>query len=95
LKTKAVTTLTVIAAIITVISAAYKFLLPMVLSLVLNFDTKDAASVGIIGGADGPTAIYITGRLTGGVPRYLITVVFASVTVAGIIYRNHLLKGGK
>jgi Na+-transporting methylmalonyl-CoA/oxaloacetate decarboxylase beta subunit len=91
MKTKVVTTLTVIAAIITIISATYEFLLPMVLSVVLNFDTKDAVSVGIIGGADGPTAIYITG----GAPQRLITTVFALITVAGIIYRNHFLKGGR
>ena len=30
---------------------------------VLGFDAKEAASIGIIGGADGPTAIYLTGKL--------------------------------
>lgn len=30
----------------------------------LNFDLHDAASIGIIGGADGPTAIFVTGRLS-------------------------------
>lgn len=29
----------------------------------INFDLKDAASIGIIGGADGPTAIYLASRL--------------------------------
>lgn len=29
----------------------------------INFDLHAAASIGIIGGADGPTAIYVTGRL--------------------------------
>jgi oxaloacetate decarboxylase beta subunit len=30
---------------------------------VINFDIKDAASIGIIGGADGPTAIWLTTKL--------------------------------
>jgi oxaloacetate decarboxylase beta subunit len=30
---------------------------------VINFSVKDAASIGIIGGADGPTAIFLTTRL--------------------------------
>jgi oxaloacetate decarboxylase beta subunit len=29
----------------------------------INFDLHAAASIGIIGGADGPTAIYVTSRL--------------------------------
>ena len=30
----------------------------------INFDIKDAASIGIIGGADGPTSIFLTSRLS-------------------------------
>ncbi|GEM_PF-8230 len=30
----------------------------------IHFDLKDAASIGIIGGADGPTAIFLTSRLS-------------------------------
>jgi oxaloacetate decarboxylase beta subunit len=30
----------------------------------LNFSIKDAASIGIIGGADGPTAIWLTTKLS-------------------------------
>lgn len=33
-------------------------------ALLLGFDLKEAASIGIIGGADGPTAIYLTSRLS-------------------------------
>ncbi|HHW12568.1 MAG TPA: sodium ion-translocating decarboxylase subunit beta [Firmicutes bacterium] len=32
-------------------------------AIILGFDLKAAASIGIIGGADGPTAIYLTSRL--------------------------------
>lgn len=86
-----VTILTVITAVITIISAAYEYLLPVFLSFALHFDAREASSIGIIGGADGPTAIYITGQT----PTYLITVIFASLTIAGIVYRRFLLKDGE
>lgn len=35
----------------------------LVLSLFLGFNLSEAASIGIIGGADGPTTIYLTNRL--------------------------------
>ena len=35
----------------------------LLISLVIGFDFKEAASIGIIGGADGPTAIYLTSKL--------------------------------
>ena len=87
---RVVTILTVITAVITIVSAAYEFLLPMFLSFALHFDAREASSIGIIGGADGPTAIYITGHP----PMRVITAVFASLTAAGILYRRFLLKGG-
>jgi len=34
-----------------------------ILALLLGFDVREAASIGIIGGADGPTAIFVTTRL--------------------------------
>jgi sodium ion-translocating decarboxylase beta subunit len=37
--------------------------LPFILAGFLGFDLKAAASIGIIGGADGPTAIFLTSRL--------------------------------
>ncbi len=36
---------------------------PFILATFLGFDLKAAASIGIIGGADGPTAIFLTSRL--------------------------------
>jgi len=88
---RAVTILTVITAVITIISAAYEYLLPVFLSFALHFDAREASSIGIIGGADGPTAIYLTGQP----PMRVITAVFASLTVAGILCRQLLLKGGE
>jgi Na+-transporting methylmalonyl-CoA/oxaloacetate decarboxylase beta subunit len=81
--------LTVIMAVITIICAAYEFLLPGFLSFALHFDTKEASSIGIIGGADGPTAVFLTGRL----PVRVFTAVFALFTAAGILCRHLLLKG--
>lgn len=37
--------------------------IPFILATYLGFDLKAAASIGIIGGADGPTAIFLTSRL--------------------------------
>ncbi|HCO59241.1 MAG TPA: sodium ion-translocating decarboxylase subunit beta, partial [Porticoccaceae bacterium] len=31
---------------------------------ILDFSIRDAASIGIIGGADGPTAIFVTSKLS-------------------------------
>lgn len=37
--------------------------IPFILATFLGFDLKAAGSIGIIGGADGPTAIYLTSKL--------------------------------
>ncbi len=37
--------------------------IPFILATYLGFDLKAAGSIGIIGGADGPTAIYLTSKL--------------------------------
>lgn len=37
--------------------------IPFIAAYYLGFDLKACASIGIIGGADGPTAIYVTSRL--------------------------------
>ena len=37
--------------------------IPFILATYLGFDLNSAASIGIIGGADGPTAIFLTSRL--------------------------------
>ena len=36
-----------------------------VVAILVGFDPKEAASIAIIGGADGPTAIFLTGKLAG------------------------------
>ncbi len=80
--TMTVNILTIISAVITLISAAYSFLIPMFLWYKLQLNTSKASSIGIIGGADGPTAIYLTNQ-----PHsHLITIIFALLTIGGIAY---------
>ncbi|NLW02218.1 MAG: sodium ion-translocating decarboxylase subunit beta [Clostridiaceae bacterium] len=82
IKVRLVTIFTVICALVTFISAFSKPLLSLYLSYRFNIDTRDAGSAGVIGGADGPTAVFISG----GHYFYLLTVIFALLTVSGVIY---------
>ncbi|MEG2957756.1 MAG: sodium ion-translocating decarboxylase subunit beta, partial [Christensenellaceae bacterium] len=47
-----------------------------------NFDPNVAASIGIIGGADGPTAIYVTSRLA---PEFLGPIAVAAYTYMALV----------
>jgi len=51
------------ASILLGAAAQIGIFVPFILATYLGFDLKAAASIGIIGGADGPTAIYLTSRL--------------------------------
>lgn len=73
---------TVICGIISLVSAFFKPLLTLYLANKSNIDIKNAASVGIIGGADGPTAIFISDQ---GKSSWF-TVVFALLTILGAVY---------
>ncbi len=48
----------------------------------INFDLKDAASIGIIGGADGPTSIYLTSKLS---PKLLGAVAVAAYSYMALV----------
>lgn len=89
--TKAVGILTIISAVITLISGIFNFLLPMYLLHKFQIDANGASSIGIIGGADGPTAIYVAGQSS----SYSITVIFVLITIAGIAYRIFIIKPKK
>ena len=52
------------------------------LALLLGFDPKEASSIGIIGGADGPTAIYLTSRLA---PHLLPSIAIAAYSYMALI----------
>jgi len=81
-KVKVITVLTVLCALIALISALPSTLLSLFLSYKFNIDTRDAASIGIIGEADGPTVVFVSGQFSSG----LFAVIFAMLTVLGIIY---------
>lgn len=81
-KIKLVAIFTVICALVAFTGVFFNFLLPLFLALRLGINTKEAASIGIIGSADGPTAIFISGRIS---PHWF-TVVFAALTLIGVIY---------
>ncbi|HHX24314.1 MAG: sodium ion-translocating decarboxylase subunit beta [Tepidanaerobacteraceae bacterium] len=87
--TKIITIFTVISALAAFISAFFSSLLPLYLSYKLNIDTRNASSIGIIGGADGPTAIFVSARSS----SHLFTIIFVSLTILGVIYlviaKNH------
>jgi sodium ion-translocating decarboxylase beta subunit len=51
-------------------------------ALFLGFDLKEAASIGIIGGADGPTAIFLTSRLA---PHLLGAIAIAAYSYMALI----------
>ncbi|MDR1464471.1 MAG: sodium ion-translocating decarboxylase subunit beta [Oscillospiraceae bacterium] len=51
-------------------------------AILLGFDAKEAASIGIIGGADGPTAIFLTGKLA---PRLMSGITIAAYSYMALI----------
>jgi len=79
---KIVTIFTAICIVVTIICIGFNFVLPKYLAYKLNEGVRDASTIGIIGSADGPTAIFITSQL----PSYLFTVIFLVLSMAGICY---------
>ncbi|GAU79629.1 sodium ion-translocating decarboxylase subunit beta [Fusibacter sp. 3D3] len=79
--------------VVTVISGVFGTLLLMsnwLLKLVLlgamhaDVSKHEAGSIGIIGGADGPTAIFI-GTKSPEIVKYIIVVILYTITAIGII----------
>ena len=68
---KMVMIFTIISTAITLVSIGFNLLTP-----------QEASSIGIIGGADGPTAIYIAGRLS----PHIFTGIFGFFSVVGMVY---------
>ncbi|MGZ7281800.1 sodium ion-translocating decarboxylase subunit beta, partial [Streptococcus pyogenes] len=52
------------------------------LAIMLGMTPQEAASVGIIGGADGPTAIYVTTKLA---PDLLSTIALAAYSYMALV----------
>lgn len=85
---KVVKIATILCLVITMCSVLYKQLLLLYLSLKYRSDFSDASAIGIIGGADGPTAIYVSN--SNSFP--LLSIIFMSLTMIGIIYLHFTKK---
>ena len=64
------------------------FVLAVVITMCLGGCGKEAASIGIIGGADGPTAIFLTSEINWLSVCGLVGVVVVAVLAALVINRN-------
>lgn len=62
--------------------AQFGIMAAFIIATVLGFDPQEAASIGIIGGADGPTAIYLTTRLA---PDLLPAIAIAAYSYMALI----------
>ena len=62
--------------------AQFGIVIAFIVALVLGFTPKEAASIGIIGGADGPTAIFLTTRLA---PDLLPAIAIAAYSYMALI----------
>ncbi len=62
--------------------AQFGIVIAFIVALLLGFTPKEAASIGIIGGADGPTAIYLTTRLA---PHILPAIAVAAYSYMALI----------
>ena len=73
-----------------------KKLIALVLSLVCVLSligcSSESASVGIIGGADGPTAIFVTSNINWLYVCGFIGIIVVAILVALFIYRNKKKK---
>lgn len=85
---KIITVLTIISAIIALVSASFSFILRMYLSYRFNIDSNSAASIGIIGGSDGPTSIFVTGTSSSS----YITIIFGLLSMVGFVYLISMRK---
>ncbi|MBE6905388.1 MAG: hypothetical protein E7476_03860 [Ruminococcaceae bacterium] len=83
-----------LAMVILAVQAALKALLIHSLRGQLNIGAGDAAAIGIIGGADGPTAIYVATQYVWGNP-YIWAGVCAFLAAAGFITLLILKKRAK
>ena len=63
-------------------AAQFGIFFAMIAAVLLGFDLKDAASIGIIGAADGPTSIFLTSRLS---PKLLGAVAVAAYSYMALV----------
>ncbi len=70
--TRIVMIFTIISTVITLVSVGFTLLMRR----------PEASSIGIIGGADGPTAVYVTSRLS----PHVFTGIAGLISIVGMIY---------
>jgi Na+-transporting methylmalonyl-CoA/oxaloacetate decarboxylase, beta subunit len=80
---KAIAVFTIITTLMTLISASFNYFLHMYVSHEFNIDSNKTASIGIIGGSDGPTTIFIVGTPFS---SSSITIIFAVLSITGFVY---------
>ena len=68
------------------------FLLLAILVLYLGGCNKEDASIGMIGGADGPTAVFVTSQIHWPLVGLWVGIIVVTILVAVIIYRNRKRK---
>lgn len=88
---KIIKILTIISALITIVSASFRYLLRLYVKFKFKINIKDASAVGVIGGADGPTMILLESNSH----RHIFTLIFAVFSILGMIYlitEKHLVK---
>ena len=79
---KVVAIFTVVCALVTLSSMFSNTLLKLYLTYKFKRDFRNASTIGIIGGADGPTAVFVSGDIS----SPWLTAVFALLTILGIVY---------
>ncbi|KNY25930.1 hypothetical protein [Pseudobacteroides cellulosolvens] len=82
-KSKIILIITVVSALLSLICGIFEYILPLYLTYKHNISINKNSSVAIIGGADGPTAIYVTHTSANSFP---ITIIFLLITILGVGY---------
>lgn len=85
---KIVSIITIITSVITIFSALYIYIIPKYIINKFALNTGDAASIGIIGGADGPTTIIVSGAHL----SFTTTIIFLLISIIGIGYLIYTKK---
>ena len=68
------------------------FVSSFILVLCLGGCSKEASSIGIIGGADGPTAAFLTSQIRGMSICKFLSVIIVVILIAVLIYLNKKKK---
>ncbi|NLL00828.1 MAG: sodium ion-translocating decarboxylase subunit beta [Clostridiales bacterium] len=81
---KIIMVLTIVTTLITIITVSWEFIMRMYIQnkFQIRIDKNSVSSIGIIGGSDGPTAIFISGNQYLGIIKYI----FGLLSFIGIVY---------